>query len=258
MNVQPFRRLTTLASCALVLVAAFAASPVLAEDPPTPEEIIARYVEALGGEETLRAHTSLVLTGSFDMPAMGMSGNLTTHSMAPDKSVSVISLPGMGETVQGYNGEIAWAEDAMQGPRVLDGDALEQVKRDTRFHAPLEYADLYPEQTSAGEAEWDGQAAWQLDLVDTGGNEMSQYFSKETGLLLGVAGTQESEMGAMDMEITFSEYKDFDGQMLPTSTNMSFVSMGMAFTTTTESATFNEVDASIFEPSDTIRSLLPE
>ena len=260
--------LFALACCGLILgaCAAYEADvpQVPAESaPPEPvrelteeEKIVARYIEAIGGEDAIRAHTSMTTKGAFEMPAMGMSGDATEYSMAPDKTVAIISIPGFGENVTGYNGEIGWAEDPMQGARLLDGEMLAQAKRDAGFYATLEYADLFPEQTAVGETEFNGQAAYQLDLVDADGNESSQYFAADTGLLIGMETTQSSEMGTMEVTITMSDYQDFGGVSLPTSTNINVASMGIEFTQTIESVTWDDVDPSVFEPSDAIKALL--
>ncbi len=259
--------LFALACCGLILGACAAyeageAPAAAAPEPPPPPElteeqkIIARYVEASGGEDAIRAHTSMTIKGGFEMPAMGMSGEATAYSMAPDKTVVIISIPGFGENVQAYNGEIGWAEDPMQGARVLDGAELAQTKRDARFYAQLEYDELFPEQTAVGETEWNGQTVHQLDLVDADGNESSQYFAADTGLLIGMETTQTSEMGTMEVTITMSDYKDFGGLMLPTSTNINLAAMGIEFTQTVDSVTFDDVEPSVFEPSDAIKALL--
>ena len=132
--------LFALACCGLILGACAAyeageAPAAAAPEPPPPPElteeqkIIARYIEASGGEDAIRAHTSMTIKGGFEMPAMGMSGDTTTYAMAPDKTLAMITLPGMGEIVNGTNGDVAWAEDPMQGPRVLDGDMLADARR---------------------------------------------------------------------------------------------------------------------------------
>ena len=216
---------------------------------------MARFVEALGGEDALRTHSSATTKGTFELPAMG-SGPMTVYQMAPDKTLATISVPGMGETVQGYNGEIGWAEDLMQGARLVEGEMLAQAKRDARFYAELEYDDLYPQQTAAGETEWNGQAVYQLDLVDSGGNESSQYFAKDTGLLIGAEATITNEMGTSQVTFDFGEYRVFGGVRIPTSTTMTM--MGMEIVQTVESITWDDVEASVFEPSDAVKALLVE
>ena len=254
------RKALSLAGCTLLLGAALAAAPLLADDQelPSPEEINARYIEALGGEEAIRAHTSRTVKGAIEIPAMGMSGQTTAYFIAPDKMILKSEMPGLGETVQGYNGEIGWINNPMQGAQILEGEMLAQMKRQALFYADLERDDLFPQQTTAGEVEWNGQAAYQLDVVDLDGNEMSQYFAKETGLLIGAEGTQTTEMGAMDVAITIGDYEEFAGVLTATSTSTNLVSMAMEIIATIESVTYDDVDSSVLEPSDTIKALLPE
>ncbi|MXZ39392.1 MAG: hypothetical protein F4230_02720 [Holophagales bacterium] len=253
-------RALSLAGSILLLGAALSAAPLLGNDQelPSAEEIVARYIEALGGEEAIRAHTSRTVKGAVEIPAMGMSGQTTAYFIAPDKMIVRTEMPGMGESVQAYNGEIAWIEDPMQGSQILEGEMLAQMRRQARFYADLERAELFPQQTTAGETEWNGQTAYQLDVVDVDGNETSQYFAKETGLLIGAEGTQANAMGPMEMAITIGDYQEFGGVLTATSTSTNLVSMAMEFIATVESVTYGDVDPAVFEPSDAIKALLPE
>ena len=253
------RRPVSLAGCTLLLAAAFSAAPLLADDElPSPEEIVARYIEALGGEEAIRAHTSRTIKGTFEIPAMGASGPSSVYAIAPDKIIIKSEMPGFGENVQAYNGEIAWIDNPMAGAQILEGEMLDQMKRQARFYADLERADLFPQQTTAGETEWNGEAAYKLDVVDVDGNELAQYFARETGLLVGAEGTQTTDMGPMDVTITIGDYKEFGGVLIATSTSTNLVSAGMEFIQTVDSVTYDDVDPSVFEPSDAIKALLPE
>ena len=254
------RRPVSLAGCTLLLAAAFSAAPLLADDHelPSPEEIVARHIAALGGEEALRAHTSRTIKGTFEIPAMGISAPSMVYAIAPDRMIIKSEMPGFGDNVQGYNGEIGWIDNPMQGAQILEGEMLDQMKRQARFYADLERADLFPQQTTAGETEWNGEAAYQIDIVDVDGNEMSQYFARETGLLVGTEGTQTTDMGPMDVTITIGDYKEFGGILIATSTSTNLVSAGMEIIQTVESVSFDDIDPSVFEPSDAIKALLPE
>lgn len=252
------RRALSLAGCVLLLGATLSAAPLLADDHelPSPEEITARYIEALGGEEAVRSHTSSTIKATFEMPAMGMSGETTIYQMAPDKYLESTNIAGVGEMLRAYNGEIGWAIDPMQGTRLLDGQMLKDIAREARFYAELEYDDTYPEQTAVGEADWNGQTTYQVDLVDEDGNESSHYFAKETGLLIGIETTQTNEMGTTDITISSSDYKEFGRLVAPSRVVISF--MGMELTQTIESVTWDDVTLSVFEPSEAIKVLLPE
>lgn len=261
MSLRSFQRRGVLpAASTLLLVAALCAAPLIAanDELPSADEIIARHIEALGGEAAIRAHASITTNGAFDMPAMGMSAPMTVFQIAPDKGIVRISMPGMGETVQAYNGEIGWIEDVMQGNRLLAGAELNAMKRQFDMHGDLKYGEHYPQRATVGEAEWNGQAAYQVDLVDADGTESSRYFSIETGLLLGEEASITNEMGTMETTTNWSDYKEFGGMMFAASATTNLVSMGMEFIQTIESVTFDDVDPSVLEPSDAIKALLPE
>ncbi len=189
---------------------------------------------------------------------MGISAPSMVYAIAPDRMIIKSEMPGFGDNVQGYNGEIGWIDNPMQGAQILEGEMLDQMKRQARFYADLERADLFPQQTTAGETEWNGEAAYQIDIVDVDGNEMSQYFARETGLLVGTEGTQTTDMGPMDVTITIGDYKEFGGILIATSTSTNLVSAGMEIIQTVESVSFDDIDPSVFEPSDAIKALLPE
>ncbi len=262
----PRRTLLVLACCGLILGAcsAYEADPPTPEAPPPPpppelteeQKIFARHVEAIGGEDAIRAYTSMTMKGAFEMPAMGVSGEAMIYLAAPDKGLIHITIPGLGNNVQGFDGEIGWAEDPMQGARLLEGAELGVLKRQARIHADLEYDELYPQQSAVGETEWNGQAAYQVDLVDADGNESSRYFAVETGLMIGEEATTTTDMGTMETSTTVSDYQEFGGVLFATSTVTSIPSFGMEFTQTVESVSFDDVDPSTFEPSDAIKALL--
>jgi len=84
--------------CALILGGALAAAPLLADDSELPEadEIIDRHIEAIGGEDAIRAHSSATAKGAFEAPAVGMSADMTLYQVAPDQGLLHINMPGIG------------------------------------------------------------------------------------------------------------------------------------------------------------------
>lgn len=253
---QVLRRRPLSYSALTLLLAAASPFSATAQELPTPEEIITRYVEASGGEDAMRARTSMTSKGTFEWPAMGVSGESTLHWMAPDKFLSRLVVSGLVEIVQAYDGQIGWTEDP-DGARLLDGEILADLKRRSRFYAALEYADLYPKQKTVGETQWNGQTAYRVDLVDTDGNEHSHYFSRSSGLLIGTETTMMSDVGTpMKAATSHSDHKDFGGVVVATSGTMK--SMGMEMLQTVDTLTWDDVHAGVFELPDAIRSLLPE
>ena len=219
---------------------------------PTPAALLARYVDALGGEKSLRAHQSSTRKGKMSIAAMGMEGATTVHAAAPDKLVMNIET-GMGAMNQGYNGEIGWSDNPMTGAQILEGDQLANMKLQADFFAPLNYSKHFTTMETVEETTFNGQAAYKVKLVNTAGKESTQYFAKDTGLLLGIQGVQSGPMGESEVKTSFSDYKDFAGSKIPGKVTIDVG--GMQIEQTVETVTFDDVEASAFEPPAAVKAL---
>ena len=62
-------------AAALVMAAGLTAMPALSQDAeqPTARQVVDRYIEALGGEKAIRAHSAMTMEGAMEMGGQGMS-----------------------------------------------------------------------------------------------------------------------------------------------------------------------------------------
>lgn len=215
----------------------------------TPAAIVARTVEAMGGEAALRAHSSSTSKGKMIIAAMGMEGELTQHAAAPDKMVMVIDTP-IGSVNTGYNGEVGWSDNPMTGSSVLEGSPLTQMKQQASFYGPLDYDEHYPSQETTEEVDFNGEMAYRVRMVDVDDNESFLYFSKESALLIGIQATREEG----ESTVRLSKYMDFGGTKRATVTTLEV--QGMEIQNVIETVTFDDVEDGAFEPPDSIKSQL--
>jgi hypothetical protein len=220
---------------------------------PTPAALLARYVDALGGEAALRKHDSSTRKGKMAIAAMGMEGTTTTHAAAPDKIAMNIET-GMGAMNQGYNGEIGWSDNPMTGAQLLDGDQLANMKQQADFYMPLNYSKHFTSMETVEEIAFDGQQAYKVKVMNASGREGQHYFAKDTGLLLGIQGVQAGPMGESEVKISFSDYKDFEGVKIPAKTTLDV--SGMQIEQTVETVTYGGVDAAAFDPPAAVKALV--
>ncbi len=221
---------------------------------PTPRALLARYVEATGGEEAIRSGEYSTVTGKFMMPAMGMEGELVLKTKAPNMMVMNIDLGGFGAMNTGFNGVHGWSDNPMAGPQLLEGQMLDEMKRQADFYAALNYDKMYPTQETQEQVEWEGVQAYKLHLVDAAGKESTQYFAVDSGLLVGTVGSQTSEMGEMEVTTIMGDYEQFGPVKVPTSTTMKM--MGMEMQQTVTDVNFDPIDASEFNPPASIQKLI--
>ena len=123
---------------------------------PTPQEVIDRFIEVTGGMEAYKAHRYRTSKGYFEMPAMGMRGAMVVHQAQPNLMVASIDIPGMGSMKTGYNGTTGWSTNPMQGPMIMEGKQLDQIKREADFFGSVDILKNFKEARTVGTAEFNG------------------------------------------------------------------------------------------------------
>ena len=63
-----------------------------ADNLPSADEILGKFVKAMGGEKALRRYTSSHTTAEFSVPSQGMKGILDIYAKAPNKTLTVIEI----------------------------------------------------------------------------------------------------------------------------------------------------------------------
>src|SRR6186713_838080 len=105
----------------LVLVLAFLAARPFAQTPagalPTIDQVLDKYIAGIGGRAAMEKITSKVAKGTMEIPEANMTGTMMMSMKAPDKSLVVLELGGMGTAREGTDGTVAWSEDPQMGLR---------------------------------------------------------------------------------------------------------------------------------------------
>jgi serine/threonine protein kinase len=175
------------------------------------DTILARYVQALGGEQALKAVSSRVATGSFEIPSAGISGTAEIYQKAPNKNLLIVSIPGIATTRRGFNGSVGWEEDAEGKVNRLSGKELASMQRTSGFYRELNLRADYTNMTLAGQEKVDGKDAFVIVATLSDGSEEKLCFDRQSGLLL-----RTDETGEKGTTQTFlSDYRTMDGIKIP-------------------------------------------
>src|SRR5437879_3173720 len=80
---------------------------------PTVEQVLDKYVQAMGGKDALDKVTTRVMKGSIELPATGDAGSIVPGTIeiymkAPNKRMLIVNIPGNGTDRRGYNGKDGW------------------------------------------------------------------------------------------------------------------------------------------------------
>jgi len=188
-----------------------AAKPATAAALPTVDEVLEKFVKALGGKEALEKQTSETIKGALELEGMGMSGAFESAAKAPNKRAVLISLSGFGNIHQVFDGTKAWSADPMAGLRELSGAELAQMKRGSDLLSPLNYRKNFTKLELKGIQKVESAEAYVIEATPAEGSAEKHFFDVTTGLLIRVDGENESPQGKVPMETYLSDYKEVEG-----------------------------------------------
>lgn len=217
-------------------------------------EIIEAYIEQIGGRELIASIKSTHTTGTVEIPMAGITGAIDMSNMAPGKMSMTMDLAGFGKTQQGYDGEIGWSTDPMNGPRLMSEKEVVQLADQADPAIALKYKQTYPTIEYAGETDFNGQRAHKIRLVRDNGKESFEYYSVDSGMMIGQENVQASPMGEIRVVTSLEDYKEFGGMKVPTTMIQQVGPQKIIITIT--SMEMNTVSPDAFERPDAVQALV--
>ncbi|MFG0326983.1 MAG: hypothetical protein ACF8SC_06930 [Phycisphaerales bacterium JB037] len=223
------RRLTTIFSG--LSAAALLATPALAQpqtqpqtgtpaqpaaDLPEADAIFDRFIEAIGGEEAIRAQKNRAADGTMTSEDGSYFAFLNVWAAEPALLKTRVEEPGKPSVEQYFDGRFGWVISATGEGILLRGASLRDIAESATFFAYLEYEKSFPQRRTAAETTWDGKPAYRVDVVSVFGKRPRLYFAKETGLLLGIETVSAGPQGDMPSSAILRNYKEVDGVKVAT------------------------------------------
>lgn len=218
-------------------VAAASTKPAAAQTAaklPTADQLFAKYVQAIGGQQAYRKLTSRVGRGTFAIPAAGLNAAVEIYQKAPNKIVTLINLPGFGAVTQGYDGKIAFDQQPTSGLRELSGKELAKRRRQADFYNDLNLKQQYPKAIVVGVETVGTAEAYRVDATTPEGDIEKLYFDKVTGLLVRKDEASETPEGLIPTQSYFEDYRTVDGIKYPFVSRITSPAVGVITVTLTE------------------------
>jgi hypothetical protein len=187
---------------------------------PTIEEILAKYVQALGGEEAIKAVKSRVITATQDvLPAAGKGpsvvANVDFYSKAPNLKLTVYHIQD-GVTAEGFDGKAAWMQDSKGTVSELLKIDQRRIERSAKFYESLNLATEYESLVVTGKEKVREHEAYVVVGYSPDGSPEKLYFDVQTGLLLRKSGILTTPFGDSPFEANYEDYRTVgDGVKVP-------------------------------------------
>lgn len=182
---------------------------------PKAETVLDRSIEVSGGKAAFEKRHNEVMHGTMEFSGRGIKGTMTVYQAEPDKNLAVIEIEGIGKIESGSNGEIAWENSALQGPRIKQGEERAGSLRDGAFNAALNWRKLYIKAETTGVETVDGHECYKVVLTPQEGKPSTEFFDKKSGFLIKTAVTRNTPMGEISAEVIADDYRKEGDILVP-------------------------------------------
>jgi outer membrane lipoprotein-sorting protein len=184
---------------------------------PTADQILDRYLQALGGAQRLAALTSFQAKGTFIGYADTEKSAVEIWAKAPAQRVTVVHTLN-GDSTTTSDGRNAWSA-APQTERpvpvlALTGGDLEAAKLDAQLSFPAGIKQMLSA-WRVGSATIDDREVQVVQGISSTRTPVKLYFDKSSGLLLRQVRYTNSPVGLNPTEIDYADYREVVGVKMP-------------------------------------------
>ncbi|HTA41827.1 MAG TPA: photosynthetic reaction center cytochrome c subunit family protein [Bryobacteraceae bacterium] len=206
---------------------------------PSPESILDKYIQAIGGAQRLAGLTSVDARGiSAGFGGFGGDGDVEIAAKAPDKRATIVLFKadtGRGDQIRTYDGRTGWVRTPLNvlGEFQLEGGDLDgarfdaqlsfpgqikQILTDMRTGPPTTIKDVPMSKSQAAVLNQPTGRTYSVDVVQGTGPRgllVTLYFDRQSGLLVREVRYSDTPIGRVPTQTDFSDYREVNGIKFP-------------------------------------------
>lgn len=175
--------------CVLGLTLGVVSVPgVLRADAPAADEtdrsarkVLQRWIDAIGGSAELQGLKSIVYECKIGFLQDAAPIDLTVRATVDGQYRCEYQVPGAGELVQAFDGNVAWQQNLSLGFGLQQPGEHQANRLMADFRAALRVAQQYPRRTALGDETIAGRRLQVLEMRSSEGRMEKWYFDPETG-----------------------------------------------------------------------------
>jgi len=184
-----------------------------AQNLPTGEQVLDKYLQAVGGEEALQKIHSRVEKGTVTFGANKFP--VEVFAKAPNKRVSLVHTPN-GDNITAFDGQSGWlGNPGPRPPRSMSPSELEASSFDATFDLPVELKKMFTQTRVRPSEKIGGHDAVQVIGMREGKPPVRLFFDKDSGLLLRSIRYVETPLGRNPTQIDYADYRSEGGVKVP-------------------------------------------
>jgi hypothetical protein len=183
---------------------------------PSVEEVIARYIRAIGGDAAignLKTRTSRGTETTTNRMTPPQTLPIEILQAAPAKSLIARNDP-RGATLEGFDGSKGWTKD-VRGQREVTGRELADMKRGADFFRYLKIRESYPQMRVLAKEKVRDREVYVVGATSRSDSREKLYFEVESGLLVRQFVAFKTAFGSIPEVTDFDDYREVSGVKLP-------------------------------------------
>jgi outer membrane lipoprotein-sorting protein len=193
------------------------AGPVQSVKKISPDQILDKYIQAIGGVPQLAKLTSFVAKGTYEgYDTLSMKVPVDIFASAPDRLTTVVHTPN-GDSVTTYDGNNGWIAAADKLMRVLPlaGGDLEGARMDAALSFPARIKQEFQWRTGFPSVSVDDRPVEVIQNAARGNTGAKLYFDSESGLLVRQVHFVDTAVGVIPTQVDYSDYRTVAGVKVP-------------------------------------------
>jgi len=179
---------------------------------PTAEQLLDKYVQAVGGTSAIDKVSSRVMKGTIDFG--GMSLPIDIYAKDPLNRISFTHMRD-GENVTAFNGHEGWLGMTGRPLREMQGSDLDGAAIDADLHLATHLKQMFRETRTEGTEKIGDHDACVVVGQREGKPPIRLFFDKQSGLLVRLVRFGETALGWLPTQIDYADYRDVDGVKVP-------------------------------------------
>ena len=179
---------------------------------PPPDEVISKYLDAIGGVDALskvktRQETGTISVGGRDLP-------VEIITSTGGKQLTIMHLPN-GDSITAYNGLSGWSSMPNGPAHPISSIESISARAQTDLQLPMRMKQLFDQRKSMPPENVGDRQTNIVAGINNGEVAAKFYFDKDSGYLLRITRYTETPLGPSPTQIDYGDYRDHDGVRIP-------------------------------------------
>jgi Photosynthetic reaction centre cytochrome C subunit len=183
----------------------------------SPNEILDKYIEAIGGATAVAKLTSFIARGTYEgYETLSEKVPVEIFANAPNQLTTIVHTQN-GDSVSTYDGNRGWiaAADKLMRVLPLSGGDLEGARMDAVLSFPARIKQEFQWRTGFPSVSIDDRPVQVIQNVAGGDAGAKLYFDSQSGLLVRQVRYVDTAVGVIPAQIDYSDYRDVVGVKVP-------------------------------------------